>query len=264
MKVATYNIMHGFHGDMLLVNVASLIAQGVDVLCLQEYEAPFSEALNAFLPSLPGRWGIEQAHVGTRGDLGIMWNTDKLKLREARIVLLPCLPRPSVSQRIQGRTAQRRRAALSCTFAGEDHTVRITTVQLAWEGGIRQRLRQLRHLKRELAAGDAVDSDIVCGDFNTVPPRLWQRWQQQKLQDVLGAEYVDASPQVQWTYDNAYFTPYDGIEALTRICRSVGMTWRSRLDYIFVRGFAVISGNMVNLPGADHRPVVAELGRTIL
>jgi endonuclease/exonuclease/phosphatase (EEP) superfamily protein YafD len=75
---------------------------------------------------------------------------------------------------------------------------------------------------------------------------------------ALGAEYLNVLPSLPWTYDNSYFAPQDGLEKLTKLCRWAGLKFRSRLDYFFARNLKFISGEMLNLPGSDHRPLLAE------
>ena len=40
IKIATYNILHGYHKDQILENIETLIGKGADVICIQEAEIP--------------------------------------------------------------------------------------------------------------------------------------------------------------------------------------------------------------------------------
>jgi endonuclease/exonuclease/phosphatase family metal-dependent hydrolase len=179
MKIATYNLMHSLHEDLLLENIKLIINKGTQVLCLQEYEPPFTDTFQQFLKSLPTHWEIYEIHTSMGGNLAVVWNTDKLTLQDSQTIFLPTLTRPALSQALRKRPTTIHRAALSCRFAIQDKTIQVTTVHLAWEGGLVQRLKQVRYLQRALAL-DPTLAHIICGDFNTIPPRWWQLWQQRK------------------------------------------------------------------------------------
>ena len=46
---ATYNILHGYHRELVLKNIRFLIDEGADVICLQEAEGRFKGALPKLL-----------------------------------------------------------------------------------------------------------------------------------------------------------------------------------------------------------------------
>jgi endonuclease/exonuclease/phosphatase family metal-dependent hydrolase len=40
IKIATYNILHGYNKEKVLENIRALVSKGADVICIQEAEIP--------------------------------------------------------------------------------------------------------------------------------------------------------------------------------------------------------------------------------
>jgi endonuclease/exonuclease/phosphatase (EEP) superfamily protein YafD len=77
-----------------------------------------------------------------------------------------------------------------------------------------------------------------------------------RVEQMLGSTYVNALPRLSWSHDISHADPRDGLGFLPKLHRA-GIRFRMRLDYIFVAGGTVVSSGMHNLPGSDHRPLVA-------
>ena len=258
---ATYNILHGYHRDLILKNLRFLIDEGTDVICLQEAEVRFEAALAEFLrdPALTD-WKITYAHLGLGGNVAILWNTTRLTLESTSIIPLPKLEVPTRLERLKGLADSVNRVALAGLFTCHDKTVQITSTHVAWEGGLRHRLRQVRHLREKITEEEA-DYRIVAGDFNTIGVRSFRKLHHGRVHGALGHEYINAHPDVRWTYDNSYIDPDDGVEFMKALHKT-GITFRRRLDYIFARDMHVLAATMHDLPGSDHRPLVATFSST--
>lgn len=256
LTCATYNILHGYHRSMILRNIRFLIDEGADVICLQEAEVRFEPELKKFLAqkSLVG-WQMRSAHVGLGGNVAILWHSGRLRLLRTKVVKLPKLSVPSRLERLKKITESIDRAALVGMFEAHGQTFQITSAHIAWEGGSAHRIGQIRHL-REALEEDHADVRIVAGDFNTLAPRALRRVQEKRVEKALGAHYVNALPRLPWSYDISHADPNDGLAFLPKLHRA-GMKFRTRLDYIFGTNVEVISGVMHDLPGSDHRPLIA-------
>ena len=257
---ATYNILHGHHPHFVLKNIRFLIDEGADVICLQEAEVRFKGALRKLLgeKELAG-WEIRSGHAGFGGNVAILWKSERLQLARTKLVKLPKPLIPSTLQRIQVRRLKRfdaNRIALVGVFESGGQTIQIASAHIAWEGGSRHRMRQIRHL-REVLEEEAADIRIVAGDFNTLAPRALRHVHERRVQQVLGAHYVNALPKLSWSYDTSHADPGDGFGFLPKLHRA-GVRFRARLDYIFATNVVVTSSAMHDLPGSDHRPLIAE------
>lgn len=253
---ATYNILHGYHREMILENIRFLVKEGADVVCLQEVEVHFEPTLRKFLTQKEfSGWQMRCAHVGLGGNIAILWKTAHLRLLHTAIVRLPKLRTPSRLQRLRKITDNIDRAALSGMFEAGGRRIQITSAHIAWEGGNTHRMRQIRYLREELEKEPA-DMRILAGDFNTVAPHALRRVHERRVEQALGRHYVNALPKLSWSYDISHADPRDGLSFLPKLHRA-GVRFRTRLDYIFGTGVAVVYGVMHDLPGSDHRPLVA-------
>jgi len=258
LNIATYNILHGRYAGMILENLKFLLEKGADIICLQEADLPFEKPLNELLQTPAFKnWRVQYAHTGVGGNLATIWDGTRLQFQNSEILLLPSLPKPAISQRLTFRTNVRQRVGLVSNFLFENKVVRVTNVHLAWEGGIRQRLAQLSYVRNALANEEA-SYDILAGDFNLLPTRALRRIEEKKIGATLGQLYTNALPNIKWNFDTSYTAPEDGLETVANICRAFGITFRCRLDYIFTRNLKTISGEMFDLPGSDHRPLLAK------
>lgn len=259
ITVATYNILHGYYAQTILEDLKLMIDRGVDVFCLQEADLPFEQPLHTLLVGDHFKnWQVDYAHAGVGVNLALLWNTSRLRVEKFHTTIFPPLPKPDLLQWLKGVKETLHRGALSGYFLVDGKTVRITSVHLAWEGGIKHRLAQLAQLKAELAA-ESVDFDIIGGDFNTMAPSSLRRFQQKKVEAALGQEYVDVLPHLHWSEDQSFIAPQDHWERTVKVLKFFHLKWRARLDYLFARNLKVVSAEMLDLPGSDHRPLIAKL-----
>lgn len=256
LTCATYNILHGYHRDMVLQNVDFLIGHGVDIICLQEVEKRFEPYLRKFLAQQKYvGWQVRVAHVGLGGNVALVWNSGKLRLKRTRVITLPKLRTPSRLQRLRKMTDRIDRAALVGIFESKGLTYQIASAHIAWEGGNNHRMRQIRFL-RDALEKEPADIRIVAGDFNTLAPRALGHVHEKRVEHALGAHYMNAHPKLSWSYDISHADPNDGLGFLPRLHKA-GMKFRTRLDYIFATNVTKVTSAMHDLPGSDHRPLTA-------
>ena len=253
---ATYNILHGYHRDLILNNIRFLMERSADVICLQEAEVGFEEPLKKLI-ALDG-WEMRSVHAGFGGNVATLWNARKLQLASAEVLPLPDLKTPLSLRRLNGMSGKIKRVALIATFDLEGHALQITNVHLDWEGGARHRMRQLKHL-RQMLDDSRADFRIITGDFNTVAPRPLRRYHERRVERALGEEFRNAFPRLPWTYDLSWVDPSDGMQFIATLARA-GLKWRQRFDYMFAKDMTVLEGQMHDLPGSDHRPLIATFG----
>ena len=255
MKIvlASYNILYGHHRDLIIKNIKFLIEKGANVVCLQEADPQFKKSLNRLLKKKLNNWKAEYFHTGPACNLAIVWNDSMLKLKDIKPVLLPTPSRPSVTQRLLRRGEIGKRGALSAHFLVNGKIVSVTNTHLSWEGGIKYRMRQLKFL-REFLDKEQVDHGILSGDFNTIAPAMFRRIQKKKVERILGEKWTNALPHLKWSFDISYTAPQDGPGKLVKICRLFRIRMRSLLDYMFIYNMRVVSAEMFDLAGSDHRP----------
>ena len=73
------------------------------------------------------------------------------------------------------------------TFTGEGKTIRITNTHLAWEGGMKNKAKELKELL-QFRGGEKVDTEILAGDFNTNIPAVLRRVEERRGENILGKE----------------------------------------------------------------------------
>lgn len=257
---ATYNILHGYHRAHILKNIRFLVQEGADVVCLQEAEVRFEKYLRELLAEEAfAAWDVSFAHAGLGGNVATIWNTTKLSFKDAQTVMLPKLRVAPPIPRLAGLMKKINRVALVTHFEVDGRTLQVVNVHLAWEGGARHRLRQLKHLREELMR-TAADFRIVTGDFNTIGARPLRARQERGVERTLGAEFRNAFPKLPWTYDTSFIDPEEGLQFMATLSRA-GLRFRRRLDYMFAQDLSVIEARMHDLPGSDHRPLIATFGK---
>ena len=257
LTVATYNILHGYRTSLILDDIKILIGKGADVICLQEADLPFENPLNDLLKhEALKNWQVQYTHYGIAGNVALMWNSDRVKLQHAETILLPRLPGLSILQKLRGGKEILQRVALTGEFLVDGKIVHITGTHLAWEGGVKHRLKQLAYLRGHLSK-QPYDREVLAGDFNTFAPAALRYFQGKKVQNILGERYINALPNLHWSCDISYTAPQDGWDNIVKVFNFFGIKMRSRLDYLFARNLKIISSEMLDLPGSDHRPLIA-------
>jgi endonuclease/exonuclease/phosphatase family metal-dependent hydrolase len=256
---ATYNILHGYHEDMILRNIGFLMGKSADIICLQEAEVTFEGSLRDFLKKeTEGAWEFLSVHAGYGGNIAILWNTKRFTLRDSTVIALPKLRIHRSIPRLHKIAEKTNRVALVAEFDLDGQSVQITNTHLAWEGGSRHRMRQLRHL-RDAVTKRPADFRVVTGDFNTVSTRPLRRMQERRVEKTLGSDFRNAFPRLRWTYDISFTDPKNGPQFVATLAKA-GLKWRQRFDYMFAKDMTVITGEMHDLPGSDHRPLIATFG----
>jgi endonuclease/exonuclease/phosphatase family metal-dependent hydrolase len=249
---ATYNILHGCYKDKIFKNIQLLLDKGADVICIQESEIP----LESILP--PG-WQIEYFHGKIHGcALATLWNKSKLNfIREDKILLPVSAKKIFIMRLTEFYNRPLQRGCLSISFEVGGKILRINNVHLSCETDTNHRLKQLKHIFATLS-GNKADIEIFLGDFNTAAPLIFKRYQEKKLEECFGEKYVNVFHRLR--YSCCYvseFDPQDGMAKVKKVLRFLGVNLKSRLDYIFARNLKVIRKEMLDLPGSDHRPLVA-------
>lgn len=256
LTCATYNILHGRYKHLILENIRLLSKEGVDVFCLQETSHEFETDVLRFLKREGFRhWKAEFVHKGAGGHVGLLWNTYKLEHLHSHTIILPSLGKPSSLQRIRGNKEIFQRVALLGQFEAEGKKVNIVSTHLAWEGGFLHRFKQVQVVRKTLDAHPS-EADIVAGDFNTIGPRIAAKLQKRPIEKIFGSDFANVLPHVKWSFDTSYSDPLDSWHVAEKF-RKAGVKWRTRLDYIFCRNLNVLKGDMYDLPGSDHRPLIA-------
>jgi endonuclease/exonuclease/phosphatase family metal-dependent hydrolase len=256
LTCATYNILHGRYKDMILENIRLLSKEGVDIFCLQETSPEFEKEVLAFLKHEGFmHWRAQFVHAGAGGHVGLLWNTYKLSLTQSQTIALPSLGHPSNLQRVRGNKNIYQRVALLGQFRFGGKRINIVSTHLAWEGGFLHRFKQVQSVRKALDAYPA-DADIVGGDFNTIGPKIAARLQKKPIEKIFGPDFFNAHPHIKWSFDTSFSDPLD-TWGVAKKFRTVGVRWRSRLDYMFCRNLKNLKADMYDLPGSDHRPLVA-------
>jgi endonuclease/exonuclease/phosphatase family metal-dependent hydrolase len=252
LKFFTYNILHGHYREQVIDNIKSFVAQGAHVMCIQEAELVLEEFL-------PPHWGVEYYHAEARGcHLAIAWNTAKLTMMDTEKFLLPTLAKPALNQWFTAyKTEKIQRGAFVATFKVGDSHLRVINTHLAWEGGISHRINQLRFILKQLEIAGSFDHEILAGDFNTAVPSVFRRTEEKKIEHALGSDWANLFPNLAWTCDISHTDPQDGFETIAKVCRLLRIKGQMRLDYIFSRNLKVVSAEMLDVPGSDHRPLSA-------
>jgi endonuclease/exonuclease/phosphatase family metal-dependent hydrolase len=255
IKVATYNILHGTYPDLIIKNIEFLVCKGADVICLQEAEPEIYDRIN----NLTKMHGLEviSYHHSIGCSLITIYNPTVLTLQSSEHFLLPALSHPSWQQKLTNFASEIiQRGVLFTSFVHDGKVVRVINTHLAWEGGPKHRISQLEFIKEYLNK-QSTDCDILVGDFNTftlTPTRT----EEIKIENTL-PDWTNVSKDISWTCDTQYTSPRDGLTKYAKIGKLFGVKFSCKLDHIFTKNIKIVSKEMFDLPGSDHRPLLAEL-----
>lgn len=199
----------------------------------------------------------------TVNDFGLM-TLSNLKQVASLPVLLPTLPKHLFNIQTIFLKTMPQQGALITTYKFGGKMLRVTNLHLDVLGGIRHKRKQMKYITRHLAAQKA-DYDIICGDFNTIGPIkiMKRRVKRQKnvVREVLGNEFKEVFIP-SWTSDvRETMSPMiPANRLLYKSMRLIRMSFRQKLDWIFVRGFKGATAIVRHdLKGSDHYPVFATL-----
>jgi len=196
-------------------------------------------------------------------DFGLM-TLSSLKLIDSTPILLPVLPKHLFNLQAMFFKMIPQQGALVTRYKIGKKILRVTNLHLDVMGGIKHKKKQMLSICTHLANTKA-DCDIVCGDFNTIGPikimRKRVRRQRNLIRDILGSEFKEVFIP-SWTSDiKGTINPQIPANKLIhKSLNRVGISFRQKLDWIFVRGFTGASAIVRHdLPGSDHYPIFATL-----
>lgn len=262
LRLASYNIQNGVHRVAIERNVRKLTDDGVDIFCIQEARDIKQDFIGDGLKTqLGGEWQGEH-FLGTenpRIDLGlsIFWKTGKLQLKELEKIHLPKVEKLGFFERqVTSTPKPSQRGAIIATFDVNGAPLRVTNLHLDWQGGIPQRITQLKFLASQIKQKPDVAHEVICGDFNTLGRQAVIKAQQNEMQRILGDEFTEVFPDLKWTADGSSIDPQRGLSSIQSLLVNLGIRFYQRLDYVFVKGMTVFDAKMERLDGSDHYPLV--------
>jgi len=245
LKLASYNIYDGYNRDNIIENILNFAEQGVNFFCLQEVRSSETGDFigDVLLQKLGSGWQSEY-FVATvpSSDYGLAmyWRKDILSPLKFETVSLAKLDFLSLFEQLieyaQGnRTQPIQRGALAGTFMMDGKVLRITNIHLDWHGGKKHRLKQLKQLVDHLKKMPPVNSEVVCGDFNTV--------------SFVGTD--SHLKEIHMTLGEDFFNSIPEIRSTARLGQ--------HLDHIFARNLKLQEAKIQEVVGSDHYPVIASL-----
>ncbi|MBI5220929.1 MAG: endonuclease/exonuclease/phosphatase family protein [Candidatus Liptonbacteria bacterium] len=270
LTVATYNVFNGRHPEAVLQNIHRLARGGATVICLQEARrVPGRPFIGHQAQKKLGRgWGsdffVAQHSTFPKRDLGlaIFWRSAVLQPLGHEHIILPKIRRYNLVRKIATlKSAPAQRGAMVSRFRIGHKTLRLINVHLDVMGGMRHRFLQIKYLMTKANHERSPNFDIVCGDFNTIGPKFWQRREEKKLQAILGENFQDASIHLPYSFRIKSIQKTSVAHELhltVLLQKVVNHLFPQRLDYIWNRGLHVTRAHVVHLEGSDHLPVVAD------
>lgn len=251
LNIVTYNIQNSSKAEEIKQNILALAAKGAGLFCLQEvrkYEHK-EFIVDALLKLLGPSWKAEYLISPQSFDLGLctLWDSSKLQALSFEKLLLPRLPKLKLHEKIfvKVRTKMEKiqnpkvlptqRAALIGKFKFLGQPLLITNLHLDWQGGFRQRKRQLKALNDYLKSRVRAEFEVFCGDFNTLGFYRFSGRRQKKVRELLGEEFINV-------FHNRRTTSFPQM-----------------LDHIFVKNLTVAKSEILKFHGSDHFPLLAEI-----
>lgn len=266
---ATYNIQFGYNREAIIENITGMAKDGVDIFCLQEVINVTGKEfiVTSILKRLGKEWeakfhvGIETSKlsIGT----AIIWNSKKFGFIKQEKILLPMVKKFDLHEKffyyvIGVAAVPLQRKALTCYFSFNGSTIRVTCVHVDNIGGARHRMKQIEYLMTKLHSFEKVESEIICGDFNTFD-LLKVGYEKKALQKKIGKEFVDASKDIPWSSDIHNIDFSRSLTSFQWFIKTFNVHIKRKLDYIWVRNFTVTDCKKVAVAGSDHYPLVAKL-----
>ncbi|MDE2312537.1 MAG: endonuclease/exonuclease/phosphatase family protein, partial [Patescibacteria group bacterium] len=175
MTLASYNIQIGLQPEAIESNILFLAKNGTDVICLQEVrkDGQTKFSLSKLLHKLGPGWQEEHFLSDVNNfdfGLAMLWKTPTVVASEFKKIRLPKLEKLNFIEasvhRFGGFPAlPNQRGALIGNFKIGGDEIEIVNVHLDWQGGLRQREKQVRFLANHIGTGERI---VICGDLNTV------------------------------------------------------------------------------------------------
>lgn len=243
LKIVSYNILLGRKPQEITKNLKDFAREGVQIFCLQEVWKEFRgvDISALLLKALGPGWQAEcfLSSKPNNFDYGLcmLWQSSTLQSVSFEHLSLPLLPKLKIWEKFvhfsRGFPAvPSRRGTLIGVFNFAGKQIRISTVHLDWQGGLKERVNQISFLKQYLASPPSFDYELLCGDFNTIG--IFSRKEQShQVETLLGPEFKDA-----------FTKPY------------ITVTPGQRLDHLFAKGFSVKDAQVCKVPGSDHFPIM--------
>src|SRR3989344_3107586 len=262
LKLASYNIQNGVYEESIVKNIHTLVAEGVDVFCLQETRAIKQNFICDRLKNeLGGEWQVEYflGDTNPRIDVGLtmIWKTSKLKLKNLEKILLPKLQSLNFYERyVTSVPKPPQRGAMIASFDVNGSELRITNLHLDWQGGVSQRMNQVEYLTSHLRKKLNVINEVIAGDFNTIGREASSISQRDKIKQIFKNNFIEAFPDLKWTSDGASIDPARCFSNFQKLLVNFGMRFYQRLDYLFVKGIKLKEAKMEKMEGSDHYPLV--------
>lgn len=262
LSLVSYNIQHGVNKEKIISNIDILDKKGTDLFCLQELpKVPNEKFIGDKLKNLLGiEWGgeyfldKESPYLGL--GLGVLWNKSHLKFVHIDKILLPKLKPFNFIERLKTRAkVPVQRGALVATFKIDKKKLRVVNLHLDWQGGPKQRKKQLSYIVSYLTKKENVSYEIICGDFNTVGPSIFFKRQQRKINEILGADFINVFPDLRCTHHIKSFDPEAKYAFLHKKALRLGVNFHQKLDYVFNRGLLVKEARIFEFGGSDHFPL---------
>ncbi len=269
ISLSTYNILFN-HDPRLMESLRKLKKDGSrythSIVALQEVrnktaQDKLPETIHKAFPKFSAATLLHPKP--TINDFGLM-TLSSMKLIDSTPILLPVLPKHLFSLQAMFFRMIPQQGALVTRYKVGNKILRVTNLHLDVLGGTKHKRKQMKHICKHLAQTKA-DYDIVCGDFNTIGPikimRKRIRKQRDIIRETLGASFKEVFVP-SWTSDirETMNPQIPANRLITRGLNKIGISFRQKLDWIFVRGFrtatAIVRHDLV---GSDHYPIIATL-----
>ncbi len=261
LKLASYNIQDGIYEDLIIQNVHRMVSEGVDIFCLQETRIIKPNfIIDRLKAELGDEWqgeyflGVDNPRLEV--GLTILWKSVKLNLQELDKFFLPKLNYVGLYDHfITSVFTPAQRGAMIATFDINGTIVRITNLHLDFKNGAARRRSQVEYLVDHLSKNPVLH-EIICGDFNTSVKNGTSKNQKNWIGQSLQNEFVDAFPDLKWTFDGASIDPTRFFSGIHKLLLRLGVRFYRKLDYIFLKNINLTNAKMEQLKGSDHYPLV--------
>lgn len=262
LTLTSYNIQDGLYEDQIVQNIIDMVQEGVDIFCLQETRLIKNDFIVDRMKKELGTQWQSESFLGTDNpklELGltILWQSKKLHLLKLEKMLFPKNNYVGVYDKlIRSFFTPMQRGALIASFDIGGVTARITNLHLDMKNGGSRRLNHIAYLTTYLKKYP-VKHEIVCGDFNTSVTTTLGKRQKKRVEELLGNEFIDAFPNLKWTFDGASIDPNKYYSSVHKLFIKAGFRLYRKLDYIFVRDMLLIQSTQKIMSGSDHHPLIA-------
>ncbi len=262
--IATYNVLYPSHNASIWTNISKLIEGGISIICLQEVTKQKEDFLKEHLrENFDNSWDM---HVFIPADsffgTAILWDKKAVTFSSLYDVPLPkadqfTLLESLVLRLAGGFTHIITRTMVTATGSYQGKDIRISSLHLDHIGGPKNRTRQLRAAVSYLEKDEKYDLDVICGDFNTYDPL--KSGKEYRANKKTLHSYTEITQDTPWTHDLYDVSVYSATSIFHKLYLLTHIHWKRKLDFIWGRGMKKYSAQAVELPGSDHRPVIATI-----